>query len=109
MAALDTVHGFESRGALGRHDSTHDAALGVDLLVIATPDDTVTRVAAMVTPVATTAVVHLSGSLGLDVLGDHPRRGSLHPLVPLPNPSIGAERLTSGITFAVAGDAPAPS
>jgi predicted short-subunit dehydrogenase-like oxidoreductase (DUF2520 family) len=104
MAALDTVHGFESRGALGRNDSAHDAARGVDLLVIATPDDTVPRVAAMVAPVATTAVVHLSGSLGLDVLGDHPRRGSLHPLVPLPNPSIGADRLTSGITFAVAGD-----
>jgi predicted short-subunit dehydrogenase-like oxidoreductase (DUF2520 family) len=105
LAALDGVHGFESRGALGRNDSTHDAAHGVDLLVIATPDDTVPRVAAMVAPVATTAVVHLSGSLGLDVLGDHPRRGSLHPLVPLPNPSIGAGRLASGITFAVAGDA----
>ena len=77
----------------------------MDLLVIATPDDTVPRVAAAVAPVATTAVVHLSGSLGLDVLGAHPRRGSLHPLVPLPNPSVGAERLTSGITFAVAGDA----
>ncbi len=53
---------------------------------------------------ATTVVVHLSGSLGLDVLAGHPRRGSLHPLVPLPNPAIGAERLASGITFAVAGD-----
>jgi predicted short-subunit dehydrogenase-like oxidoreductase (DUF2520 family) len=105
LGALDGVDGFESRGALGRSDSTHDAARGVDLLVIATPDDAVARVAAMVTPVAATAVVHLSGSLGLDVLGDHPRRGSLHPLVPLPNPTIGAERLTSGITFAVAGDA----
>ena len=30
-------------------------------------------------------VIHLSGSLGLDVLQPHPRRGSLHPLVPLPN------------------------
>jgi predicted short-subunit dehydrogenase-like oxidoreductase (DUF2520 family) len=105
LAALDGVHGFESRGVLGRNDSTHHAARGVGLLVIATPDDSVARVAAMVAPVATTAVVHLSGSLGLDVLGDHPRRGSLHPLMPLPNPSIGAERLTSGITFAVAGDA----
>ena len=104
MAALDGVGGFESRGALGRHDCSAGAAHGVDLLVIATPDDSVHRVAAMVTPVPTTAVIHLSGSLGLDVLGDHPRRASLHPLMPLPNPEVGAERLTSGITFAVAGD-----
>jgi predicted short-subunit dehydrogenase-like oxidoreductase (DUF2520 family) len=76
----------------------------VDLLVIATPDDAVRRVAAMVTPIATTAVIHLSGSLGLDVLASHPRRGSLHPLMPLPTAAIGRERLLSGITFAVAGD-----
>jgi len=105
MAALDAVAGFESRGALGRHDCLVDAALGVDLLVIATPDDSVGPVARRIAPVDSTAVLHLSGSLGLEVLGDHPRRGSLHPLVPLPTPAIGAERLASGITFAVAGDA----
>ena len=105
MAALDTVAGFESLGALGRHDCLTDAAMGVDLLVIATPDDSVPRVADRIAPVASTAVLHMSGSLGLDALGDHPRRGSLHPLVPLPTPTIGAQRLTSGITFAVAGDA----
>ena len=105
MAALDAVEGFESRGALGRHDCLADAAMGVDLLVIATPDDSVPRVADRIAPVASTAVIHMSGSLGLDVLGDHPRSGSLHPLVPLPTPAIGAERLRSGITFAVAGDA----
>ena len=48
--------------------------------------------------------VHLSGSLGLDVLAGHPRRGSLHPLVPLPTPAIGSERLRSGVTLTVAGD-----
>ncbi len=104
MAALDAVGDFESRGAFGRHDPVHDAAAGVDLLVIATPDDQVGRVAAAVVPVESTVVVHLSGSLGLDVLDPHPRRGSLHPLVPLPSASTGAERLRSGITFAVAGD-----
>jgi predicted short-subunit dehydrogenase-like oxidoreductase (DUF2520 family) len=104
LVALDGVGGFESRGALGRHDCVADAAQGVDLLIIATPDDAVARVASRVRPVPTTAVVHLSGSLGLDVLVDHHRRGSLHPLMPLPNPVIGAERLASGITFAVAGD-----
>ena len=33
----------------------------------------------------------------------HPRRGALHPLVPLPNAEVGAARLASGVTFAVAG------
>ena len=104
MAALDAAGGYQSRGALGRGRSIVDAARGVDLLVIATPDDAVRDVAGAVTPVATTTVVHLSGSLGLDVLATHPRRGSLHPLVPMPNATIGAQRLRSGITFAVAGD-----
>ena len=100
MAALEAVGGYRSLGAWGRDRSPVDAARGVDILFIATPDDVV----AQVRPVATTAVVHLSGSLGLDVLAGHPRRGSLHPLVPLPNPAIGAERLRSGVTLTVAGD-----
>jgi predicted short-subunit dehydrogenase-like oxidoreductase (DUF2520 family) len=104
LAALDGLGGFVSLGLLGRHDCVTDAARDVDLLVIATPDDAVARVASLVRPVATTTVIHLSGSLGLDVLDGHRRRGSLHPLMPLPNPVIGAERLASGITFAVAGD-----
>jgi predicted short-subunit dehydrogenase-like oxidoreductase (DUF2520 family) len=104
MAALDAAGGFDCRGALGRGHPVAEAAAGIDLLVIATPDDEVARVAASVTPVASTAVIHLSGSLGLDVLDGHPRRGSLHPLMPLPTPAIGAERLRSGITFAVSGD-----
>jgi predicted short-subunit dehydrogenase-like oxidoreductase (DUF2520 family) len=104
MAALVAVGGFEALGVLGRRDPLAQAAEGVDLLFIATPDDEVARVAAQVQPVATTVVIHLSGSLGLDVLDPHRRRGSLHPLVPLPNPAVGADRLMSGITFAVAGD-----
>jgi predicted short-subunit dehydrogenase-like oxidoreductase (DUF2520 family) len=61
-------------------------------------------VATRIRPVASTVVIHLSGSLGLNVLGPHPRRGSLHPLMPLPDAAVGAGRLRSGITFAVAGD-----
>ena len=91
-------------GAWGRDRSPVDAARGVDIVFIATPDDVVAEVAARIRPVPTTAVIHLSGSLGLDVLAGHARRGSLHPLVPLPNPAIGAERLRSGITLTVAGD-----
>ena len=50
MAALGAVGGFESMGALGRGDPVAAAAAGVDLLVIATPDDQVARVAALVVP-----------------------------------------------------------
>jgi len=104
MAALEAVGGYRSLGAWGRDRSPVDAADGVDILFIATPDDVVAEVASQVRPVATTVVVHLSGSLGLDVLAGHPRRGSLHPLVPLPTPAIGSERLRSGVTLTVAGD-----
>jgi predicted short-subunit dehydrogenase-like oxidoreductase (DUF2520 family) len=104
-AALERVGGFECRGVFGRRDHPAGAADGVDLVVVATPDQVVAEVASRVAPVPTTAVVHLSGSLGLEVLAPHARRASLHPLVPLPDPVVGAARLTSGITFAVAGDA----
>jgi len=104
MAALRATGEFVSKGALGRGDDVTFAAADVDLLVIATPDDQVARVAERVRPVAATVVLHLSGSLGLDALRAHPRRGSLHPLTPLPTPEVGADRLRSGITFAVAGD-----
>jgi predicted short-subunit dehydrogenase-like oxidoreductase (DUF2520 family) len=104
MAALDAVGGYTVLDAYGRRDGVAGAALGTDVLVIATPDAEVARVAAAVIPVAGTVVLHLSGSLGLDVLGPHDRRASLHPLVPLPTPEVGAVRLRSGVTFAVAGD-----
>ncbi len=60
-------------------------------------------VAAAVEPVAGTVVAHLAGSLGLEVLGGHARRASIHPLAALPDPSVGAERL-SGAWYALAGD-----
>jgi predicted short-subunit dehydrogenase-like oxidoreductase (DUF2520 family) len=73
------------------------------MLVIATPDAVVADVAAAVQPVAYTVVVHLAGSLGLEVLAGHARRASAHPLVALPDPEVGASRL-SGAWFALAGD-----
>ena len=96
--------GWDVVGLLGRRDDLTGAATGVDVLVIATPDDAVAEVAATVRPQPDTAVLHLSGSLGLDVLAPHGRRAALHPLVPLPNPTVGARRLAGGVTFAVAGD-----
>lgn len=104
MAALRAAGGYTVMAAYDRARSLADAASGVDVLVIATPDAAVSDTAAQVIPVPGTVVVHLSGSLGLDVLAPHVHRASLHPLVPLPNPEVGAARLRSGVTFAVAGD-----
>ena len=102
-AALGRV-GWTVLPPLGRGDDLADAGCGVDGLVVATPDDSVAAVAAAVRPRAEVVVLHLSGSLGPDVLSPHPRRGALHPLVPLPDAETGADRLLSGATFAVAGD-----
>ena len=87
-----------------RRDDLTQAARGVDVLVVATPDSDIAEVAARVVPVPSTVVLHLSGALGLDAVAPHPRRASLHPLVPLPSAEVGRVRLRSGITFAVAGD-----
>lgn len=95
--------GWDVAPLLGRGDDLADAADGVDLLVLATPDDAIATVAQKVKPVPGTVVAHLAGSLGLDVLEPHPRRAGLHPLVSLPNPELGAERL-AGAWFGIAGD-----
>ena len=95
--------GWGLGGVLGREDDVAEAAQGVDLLVIAVPDDAVASVAASVGPVASTVIAHLAGSLGLDVLEPHVRRAALHPLASLPSPEVGAERLR-GAWFAIAGD-----
>jgi predicted short-subunit dehydrogenase-like oxidoreductase (DUF2520 family) len=95
--------GWRVEPPLGRGDALADAAAGVELLVIATPDAAVAEAAAAVDPVEGTLVAHLGGSLGLDVLGAHPRTASIHPLVALPDPDVGAERLR-GAWFALAGD-----
>ncbi len=102
-AALSAV-GWEVLPLLRRGDDLTGAATGADVVVVAVPDDAVAEVAAAVAPRPGTVLVHLSGSLGLSALATHGRRGALHPLVPLPNPAIGARRLLSGVTFAVAGD-----
>jgi len=104
VAAALADAGCPVRGVLGRDHDVTGAAAGVDALVLAVPDAELAPVAAAVDPVADTVVLHLSGALGLDVLAPHPRRASLHPLVPLPTTEVGRVRLRSGVTFAVAGD-----
>ncbi len=104
LATALTACGFHVEPILGREDDVTFAAEGVDVLIIATPDGVVAGVSRAVQPVPTTAVLHCSGALSLDVLARHARRGSLHPLVTLPDPVIGGARLRSGGFFAVAGD-----
>ena len=87
-----------------RGQTVASAAVDVDVVIVATPDAAVAEVAAAIDPVPGTAIVHLAGSLGLDVLAGHDRAGALHPLVALPDSKIGADRLLSGQWFGVAGD-----
>ncbi len=91
---------------LGRSDPVEHACAGVDLVVIATPDATIASIAERIAPTGPegAVVAHLAGSLGLDVLAPHDRRAAVHPLVALPNPEVGADRLRGGAWFAVAGD-----
>ncbi|HLK46133.1 MAG TPA: DUF2520 domain-containing protein [Acidimicrobiales bacterium] len=96
--------GHRVLGPLTRADDPLEAATGTDALVLAVPDDELAHVAASIRPSTTCCVIHLSGSLGLDVLDPHPRRASMHPLVPLPNAAVGAARLGAGVTMAIAGD-----
>lgn len=92
--------GWSVLDPLERGDDLTDAAAGVDLLVLATPDDAIAAVARAVTPVPTTVVAHLAGSLGLDVLAGHDRRAAVHPLRSIPTPDTDLR----GAWFAVAGD-----
>lgn len=79
------------------------AAAEAELVLICVSDGAVADVAAAIEPSSTCVVAHCAGSLGLDVLGPHPRRAAIHPLVSLPTPEIGADRLR-GAWFAIAGD-----
>jgi predicted short-subunit dehydrogenase-like oxidoreductase (DUF2520 family) len=103
LALALTNAGWYVAPMLGRSHDLTAAARRIDLLIIATPDAAVEAVAAEIEPVAGTVVAHLSGSLSLDVLGDHERQAALHPLVALPTPEVGARRLI-GAWFAVTGD-----
>ncbi len=109
IAAALTGQGWSGATDVRRESSAEEfasAADDVDLVVIATPDDAIGSVAERIEPSDTAVVVHLAGSLGLDVLhhAGHPRVGALHPLVSMPSADIGQERLVAGAWFAVAGD-----
>lgn len=101
--ALDRC-GWTMAGPVGRGAPVAAAAVGVDLVVLAVPDSVVREVAEAIDPNPAAVIIHLAGSLGLDVLAGHDRVGALHPLVALPDARIGADRLLSGQWFGVAGD-----
>ena len=101
--------GWEVEPPVRRGDDLATAAIGVDLLVIATPDAAVGEVATQVLPAPGTVVAHLAGSLGLDVLDPHPHRASIHPLVSIPRADLGARRLREGAWFGVASNGPGPA
>jgi predicted short-subunit dehydrogenase-like oxidoreductase (DUF2520 family) len=84
---------------LRRGDDVSSAAVGVDLLLITTPDAAVADVATAVGP-GDAVVAHCAGSLGLDALGVHERRASIHPLVAIPS----GDTDVRGAWFAIAGD-----
>ncbi len=96
--------GIDVAGVLLHGDDVGAAAQGVDAVLLAVPDRAVAAVARAIEPVGSTVLLHCSGSLGLDVLVPHARTGSIHPLVTLPDPVIGALRLRGRPFFAVAGD-----
>lgn len=86
---------------LGRSDDVADAADSVDLCVVATPDGAIADVAAAVVP-GDAVVVHMAGSLGLDVLHSHAHCGALHPLLSLADADRGATLLADRAWFGVA-------
>lgn len=97
-AAVDLVAGRVPAAMLS------GAASGADAVLLAVPDRHVAAVAADIDPVEGTAILHCSGSLGLEVLAPHERAGSLHPLATLPDEVVGSLRLRGGTFFAVCGD-----
>ena len=102
--ALSAAH-WPVEPLVGRDGDVAGAADGVELVVIATPDAVVVEVAAAIRPDPEVVVAHLSGSLGLAPLTGHARRAVLHPLVALPDPERGAERLVGAwFGLAEAGD-----
>jgi len=101
-AALGSA-GWRVPRLLGRDDDVADAAAGVDLVLVATPDAAIADTAAAIAP-GVAVIAHVAGSLGLDVLASHDRTAAVHPLVSLPNAEVGAERLRDGAWFAIAGD-----
>jgi predicted short-subunit dehydrogenase-like oxidoreductase (DUF2520 family) len=88
-----------------------DVARGAELVIVATPDRAIPQVLLAAEPAIEPGalVIHLAGSIGLDVFEPLLARrtgvrvGAIHPLQTFPSTTIGLERL-AGAWAAVAGD-----
>jgi 2-amino-4-hydroxy-6-hydroxymethyldihydropteridine diphosphokinase len=103
LAAALGAAGWPEPRLFGRNAAVAEIGEGADLVIIATPDAAIGEVAESLPVSRERVVAHLSGSLGLAVLADHPRVAALHPLVSMADAATGAQRLR-GAWFAVAGD-----
>jgi len=103
FAGALTASGWRCVRTLGRHDDLRSAAADCDVVLVTVPDDRIAAVALAIAP-GRAVLVHASGAKGLDVLKPHPLRASVHPLMSLPDPATGADKLRRGGVFAVAGD-----
>ncbi len=101
--ALQEV-GYRVDGPYGHGSDLGALSYGTDILMLAVPDRAISEIARSIEPDPNTLVVHLSGATSADALLPHPRRAVLHPFAPLPDPTIGKDRLMSGIRFAISGD-----
>ena len=107
LATALTAAGWSVDGPLGRDHDPATVTSNAEIVVLAVPDHTVSEVARSLVP-GDAVVVHVAGSLGLDVLAPHERRASVHPLVSLADADRGAAALR-GAWVAVAGDHDASS
>lgn len=88
------------------------ASISADVLVIATGDEDIRAIAEACSTLdeIPEVVMHLSGSLGSEVLESLRLKGvsvgSMHPLVSLSDPILGADRF-AGAYFCIEGDEPA--
>lgn len=98
--SIDDAWAAAHRGPVSDLPKTPDPP---ELVLLCVPDATVRSCAAALPKSDAFVVAHCAGSLGLDVLDGHRRVASVHPLVSLADPEVGAERLV-GAWFAVEGD-----
>lgn len=101
LAKALVARGWSIHHTYFREDDPAGAAADVDLCVVATPDAAIESTAAAIEP-GDAVVLHLSGVTPVSALGAH-RAAALHPLVALPDPDRGADRLSTA-WFAVGGD-----
>ena len=92
-----------------------EAAKGADVVIFGVPDDLIAKGCEVMAEAGAfrrrQRVVHLSGSVGLDVLGPAKKKGaevvSVHPLQSVPDVDTGVERLPGSAMAVTATTAPA--